>query len=136
MRGAGNTDGGWDKFIAGSLFLVLGVYLLLDSVRVVSGGGGLISGYLCWDRHNMMAQTTSMGVIFVPLFIGIVALAYDMRLKWARWLTGLGFLVIIIEMLSRISFFMNMKSSHLLMILALCAVGLGLIFASYRRSVR
>jgi cadmium resistance protein CadD (predicted permease) len=136
MRGVGNTEGGWDKFIVGSLFMILGVYLLLDSVRVVSGGGGMISGFLCWDRHNMMSQTTSMGIIFVPLFTGIVALAYDVQLKWARWLTGFGFFVIVVEMLSRISFFMNMKSSHFLMILALCAVGLGLIFASYRRSVK
>jgi len=38
MRGAGNTEGGWGKFLAGVALLGIGVYLLLDSVRATTGG--------------------------------------------------------------------------------------------------
>ncbi len=134
MRGAGNTEGGWGQFFIGLALMGIGVYALLDSVRVVSGGAGfftgLLAGGLGW--HDASGMTTSMGIIFVPLFVGIVGMAYDMRLIWARLLTGIGVLVIIVEVLSRIRFFMNMKMSHLLMMLACIAVGFGLILASYR----
>jgi hypothetical protein len=112
----------------------IGVYALLDSVRVVSGGAGFFTGLMLngFGWHGGDGQTTSMGIIFVPLFVGIVGMAYDMRLVWARLLTGIGVLVILVEILSRIRFFMNMKMSHLLMMLACIAVGFGLILASYR----
>jgi len=134
MRGAGNTEGGWGKFFAGVALLGIGVYLLLDSVRVVSGGAGLITGLMLdgFGWHGADGQTTSMGIIFVPLFVGIVGMAYDMKLTWARWLTGIGLVIIIVEILSRVRFFMNMKTSHLVLMLACCAIGLGLILASYR----
>jgi hypothetical protein len=135
MRGSGNTEGGWDKFFIGMLLIGLAVWFLLDSVRVSSAGMGFISGTMCraWGQHaNGYMETTSMGLIFLPLFIGIVALAYDASMKWARWVTGGGVVIIIIEILSRIRFFMNMKTSHLVLLIALGAIGLGLIFASYR----
>lgn len=133
-RGAGNTEGGWEKFFVGSGLLSLGVYMLLDSVRVISGGAGIVSGTIMgvWGNHEAYAMTSSMGVIFIPLFGGLLALAYDVTQKWARWLAGIGLVLIIVEMLSRIRFFMNLKTSHLVLMIGCCAVGLGLVFASYR----
>jgi hypothetical protein len=134
MRGAGNTEGGWGKFFAGVALLGIGVYLLLDSVRVVSGGAGLITGFMLdgFGWHGADGQTTSMGILFVPLFVGIVAMAYDVKLAWARWVAGIGLVILIVEILSRIRFFMNVKTSHLVLMLACSAIGLGLILASYR----
>jgi hypothetical protein len=133
MRGAGNTDGGWGKFICGAALLSLGAYLLLDSVRVVSGGGGWISGAMGRAYgHSQFMETTSMGIIFLPLFIGVVAMAYDVSMKWARWLAGCGLVLIVVEMFSRIRWMMNIKTSHLVMMIGCCAIGLGLILASYR----
>ena len=134
MRGAGNTEGGWEKFIMGGVLLCLGVYMLLDSVRVTSGGYGCVSGLMCRGIGNsQFVETTSMGVIFLPLFVGILAMAYDYSHKWARWLAGIGIVLIIVEMFSRIHWMMNIKTSHLVLMIGSCAIGIGLILASYRK---
>ena len=130
MRGVGNTEGGWDKFSLGIISLGIVVWFFLDSVRFVAGYSGVFSGMM--RNWGTGFETTSMGIIFVPLFVGIIALAYDYSMKWARWLTGIGLTIVIVEILSRIRPMMNVKSSHLILMLICMAVGLGLILASYR----
>lgn len=128
----GGTAGGEGLFLFGGGLCLLGVglYLLLDSVRVVSGDFGALSGML--HRRGGMGQTTSMGIIFVPFFIGAAVLFYDAAKKWAWWVSGFGLFVIIIEILSRIRFVMNIKTTHLLLIFLLIAAGAGLLAKAYR----
>ena len=74
-----------------------------------------------------MMETTSMGIIFVPLLVGIVAISYDASKKWAWYLSGVGIVMIAIEILSRIRFVMDTKVTHLMLMLAMIAIGAGMI---------
>ncbi|YCM46140.1 hypothetical protein V2O64_08925 [Verrucomicrobiaceae bacterium 227] len=82
------------------------------------GGGGM------WE-------TTSMGVIFVPFLAGVMVLFFDAEKKWGWWLAGLGLAMICIEILSRVRFGLNMKTTHLLLVLGMVAAGAGLLARSY-----
>ena len=127
----GGSEGGERSFIAGGGFILfaLGLYLFLDSVQVNSAPFGAISGRL--GRGQGAWQTTSMGIIFVPFFAGIVCLFYDASKKWAWWLAGIGLAVIFVEILSRVRFILNMKTSSLLLVLGMVAAGAGLLARSY-----
>lgn len=110
------------------ILLGLGLYLLLDSVKVVSGAFGLFSGM---GHRGGMGETTSMGIIFVPFILGVAILFFDAGKKWAWWLSGLGLAVIIIEIFSRVRFVMEVKTTHLLLILVMIAAGAGFLMRSY-----
>jgi uncharacterized protein len=109
----------------------LGTYLFFDSVRVGTTQHGLVSGLLGYGSGGYW-ETTSMGIVFVPFFLGVAALFYDSRRNWAWGLTVFGVLVLAVEILSRIQFFLNTKLTHLLGMLALFAAGLGLMIRSFR----
>lgn len=119
------------QFMGGVGLFGLGIYLLLDSVRVTSGGHGWISGAI--GRGGQMFETTSMGIVFVPFVIGVVTLFYDAQKKIGWWLSGLGLAVLLVEIFSRIRFLLDMKTTHLLMILVLIAAGAGFILKSLVR---
>lgn len=128
----GGTEGGETLFLTGGGLSLcgLGLYLLLDSVRVVSGDYGAISGMM--NRRGGMGETTSMGIIFVPFLIGAAVLFYDAAKKWAWWLAASGLAIIVIEILSRIRFVLNMKTTHLLLIFVMISAGAGLLAKAYR----
>lgn len=79
-----------------------------------------------------MMETTSMGIIFVPFFIGVIALFYDARMVWAWILTWIGVAIIVIEIVSRLRFFYEMKSSSFILMIVMFAAGAGLMLRSYR----
>ena len=122
----GGTKGGEGLFFGGLALIGLGVYFFLDSIYVTTGHGGIIGRM--FGRGGQGHETTSMGIVFVPLLIGIGTLFYDARKKWAWWLAGLGLLLIIIESLSRIRFEMNQKTTLLLLMLGMIAAGAGMVF--------
>ena len=130
----GGTEGGETLFLTGGGLTLCGVglYLLLDSVRVVSGDFGAISGMM--NRRGGMGSTTSMGIIFVPFLIGAAVLFYDAAKKWAWWLASAGLAIIVIEILSRVRFVLNMKTTHLLLIFLMIAAGAGFLARAYRTS--
>ena len=72
-----------------------------------------------------------MGLIFVPFLAGVMVLFFDAEKKWAWWLAGLGLAIICIEILSRVRFVLNMKTTHLLLVLGMVAAGAGLLARSY-----
>jgi hypothetical protein len=137
----GGTEGGdaWFLGAAGFLLSAFGLYFFFDSVHVRGGAGGLVSGWI--GRHagggDMgMMQTTSMGLIFVPFFIGVAWLFYDST-KTPGWILmwgGLG--MILIEILSRIRFEFSMKTTHLLLIVVMVAAGVGMMGRSYREDIQ
>lgn len=131
MRGSGGTEGGLGKFAIGFGLSALVTYLFFDSVRVTTAGHGLISGLFGYG-HGGPWETTSMGIIFVPFFLGVVVLFYDARLWWGWVLTYVGIGILAIEILSRIQFLFQMKSTHLLGMIVLFAAGVGLMLRSYR----
>ena len=118
----GGTPGGLSMFLAGSALAAVSAWFFIDSVRVTSFGHGWMSG--------MVGGST--GVVFLPLVVGVIGLFYDARKLWGWVLFGVGFAILIIEILSRLDFFMNLKLSHLLIMLVSFAAGIGLILRSLR----
>ena len=126
MHDPGGTPGGLPKFGLGLLLCAVSLYFFFDSVHVQARGLGWFSGMMGGG------QTTSMGIVFVPFFIGMVALFYDAKKRWAWGLMWTGLAILVIEILSRLHFMMNVKSSHLLIMLVTFAAGAGLMLRSYR----
>jgi hypothetical protein len=132
MRGSGGTEGGTGKFLIGFGLAALALYLFFDSVRVATANLGLFTGLARRHAGGGLLETTSMGIVFVPFFLGVLALFYDARMKWAWVLMWFGVAVLVIEILSRIRFFLNMKTTHLLGMMVLFAAGAALMIRSYR----
>ena len=132
MRGSGGTQGGVPQFTIGFFLAALGTYLFFHSVQVTSAGHGLISGM--GRGRGGLWETTSMGIVFVPLFIGVIALFYDSRMRWAWWLTYLGIGVLAVEIFSRARFLFSMNLIHLIGMIVLFSAGVGLMLRSYRAS--
>ena len=118
----GGSEGGLGMFVAGCALAVVSAWFFVDSVRVTSYGGGWISRY----------TGGSEGIVFLPLLVGVIGLFYDARKIWA-WVVFLaGFAILVIEILSRLDFFFNLKLSHLLIMLVSFGAGIGLILRSLR----
>jgi hypothetical protein len=128
MRGSGGTNGGTGKFLTGFLLAGLATWFFLDSVLVTAGTGWL-SGAM---PFGWWGTTTSTGFLFLPFAIGVIALFYDARKTWAWGLMYLGLAIIVIEILSRVRFMMQMKTSHLLLLITVFAAGVGLMLQSLR----
>ncbi len=120
----GGKEGGEGYFLGGIALFILGLYFFLDSVRVTSGQYGAVSGMIGRGRSGM--ETTSMGIVFLPFLLGIGFLFYDSSKRWGWWLSGAGLVMLVIEMVSRIHFQMNIKTSTFLLIFCLMAAGTGL----------
>ena len=126
----GGRPGGEMTFIVGLLMTAIGVWLFFDSIRLVAGHKGIISGMMGRGGRGL-GQTTSMGVILVPLFAGVVALFMDSTKKWAWGLTWIGLLILVVEILSNFRFHFNVKGSHAILLLLMIAGGIGLMLRSY-----
>lgn len=136
----GGTKGGEGLFLAGLVLSLGGLWFLFDSIRVVNGMQGVISGALHRIGNHgggapgLAGQTTSMGVILVPLFLGIVALFFDAKRTWAWLLMWVGVAILVVEVVSRFRIEYALKGSHALLILGLVGAGVGLMLKSYRTS--
>ena len=128
----GGSDGGTGEFIGGLglLLTALGLYLFLDSVRVTSDGAGMVSS---WLHGGTGWDTASKGIVFLPFFAGVVALFFDSKMRLGWWLLGTGVAIILLEILSRLRFVFDMKTSHLVLILTVFFGGIGLVLRSFRQ---
>ena len=134
MKGSGNTEGGISQFLIGFCLSIVSLYFFFDSVRVTSGGHGFLSSMVQQQFRGGSFETGSAGLVFLPFFIGVIALFYDAAKKWAWWLMYSGLGIIVIEILSRIRFLMNLKSSHLLILIIIFGAGAGMMIRSYRET--
>ncbi len=132
----GGTEGGEAPFFfgLGLVLAALGVYLFLDSVDVTSGGQGSISGWLSGQMGGY--DTTSKGIIFMPLLFGVILLFYNAAWKMGWMLLWVGLALVMVEILSRIRFQFIMKTSHLILMLAMVAAGVGLMLRGLRDGAR
>jgi len=131
-KGSGGTDGGIGEFIVGFLLAAAALYFFFDSVRVSRFGAGMISQGMGGRGGMGMGQTTSMGILFVPFFIGVIGLFYDAKQRWAWVVMWMGVAMLVVEILSSLRFEMNMKMTMLLLMLVMFAAGTGLMLRSYR----
>lgn len=137
----GGTRGGELAFLAGAGLSLLGLWLFFDSVHFTSGHPGLLSTALHGGRPGggggpSWGQTTSMGVLLVPLFVGVAALFFDARRTWAWVLTWIGAAILLIEIVSRMRPEFHVKASHAILMLVLIAGGLGLMLRAYAEDRR
>lgn len=72
-----------------------------------------------------------MGIVLAPLFIGVIALFFDVRRKWGWVLTGLGLVILGVEVVSRFRPVMAIKATHLFLLILMIAGGLGLMLRGY-----
>jgi hypothetical protein len=135
VRGSGGTEGGTGMFGLGVVMAIAAVYIFFDSIRVSTGHAGVVSGMLGGGHgQSRLIETTSMGIVFVPFFLGVFSLFVDARRKWAWVLTYAGIAILAIEVLSRVRFIIDTKLTHFLAMLVLFAAGCALMFRSYRDS--
>ncbi len=127
LENAGGTPGGLNLFVGGAALSAVSAWFFVDSVRVTTYGNGWVSRGL-----GGIGGTGSMGVIFLPFFIGVVGLFYDASKRWGWALMGVGLAVIVIEILSRLRFFLDLKLSHFMIMLISFAAGLGLMLRALR----
>lgn len=129
----GGTQGGELKFLFGAVLAAVGLYLFFDSVRFSSGHHGLVSSAFRGrgGGGGRFAETTSMGIVLVPLFLGIGALFFDAKRTWAWVVTWLGVAVLLIEIVSRVRFYIDSKLSHVIFMMVMIAGGLGLMLKAY-----
>ena len=80
----GGEAGGSIKWLIGFVLAAVGVYFLFNSVHVVSGHHGYISGMMRGGGlGGGMGETTSMGIIFVPFILSMIALFVNAKWKLA-----------------------------------------------------
>jgi hypothetical protein len=132
VRGAGGTPGGTWLFFTGLVLSAVGLWFFLSNVHVVTRDVGLVSGMFSRGMFGGGMPAMSTGIVFAPIFVGLVLLFYDARLKWGWALFYTGLAVIVIEILSRIQFLMSIRTSNLLLMLGMIAAGIGMMLRSFR----
>jgi hypothetical protein len=132
MKGSGGTEGGLGQFAIGFGLAMLALYLFFDSIRVSSGIGMVSRGLFGGRGSGGFWETTSMGIVFMPFFLGVLALFYDAKQKWAWWLMWLGVAVMAVEIISCMRFRFDIKTTHFLGMLTLFAAGAAMMMRSYR----
>ncbi|MFM8892731.1 MAG: hypothetical protein ACKOTB_14135 [Planctomycetia bacterium] len=132
VRGAGGTPGGTWLFFFGLTLAAAGLWFFLSNVHVVTRDVGAFSGAFSRGLFGGGMPAASTGIVFAPIFIGLVILFYDARLKWGWALFYTGLAIIVIEILSRIQFLMQMRTSNLLLMMGMVAAGIGMMLRSFR----
>ncbi len=125
LENAGGTRGGLGTFALGAVLSGASAWFFVDSVRVVTYGNG-------WISRGFGGGTGSAGIVFLPIFIGCVALFYDASKTWAWALFGIGGAIIVVEILSKLNFWFNLKLSHFMIMLISFAAGIGLMLRALR----
>lgn len=131
VRGAGGTPGGTWIFFLGLVLAASGLWFFLSNVHVMTEPFGMVSGML-GRGFGVAGPAMSTGIVFAPIFLGLVLLFYDAKLKWGWALFYVGLALIMIEILSRIRFQMGMPVSNLLLMLGMIAAGIGMMLRSFR----
>ncbi len=128
----GGSQGGEVKFLIGLLLTAGGLWLFFDSVHFTTAQHGWISGAMRGRQDGAgLGQTTSMGIVLIPLFIGVAALFFDAKRAWAWIVTIIGIAVLIVEIVSRFRPQFQVKGTHAVIMLVLMAGGLGMMLRAY-----
>ena len=122
-RGAGGRPGGIPQFLLGTAMTVGGLYLLLNSLQVVSWFGGRMFG--------VGGLSVTSGMIMIPFIIGVMIIFYDAD-KWYGWLLAVGSLVaLIVGAIASVEFrFTRMTAFDFIVLLVLLFGGIGLVVRS------
>ena len=127
MQGAGGTNGGIGQFFIGLVMMIIGFYLLLNSITVTSSFG---LGYrlYSWGGYSMTS-----GMVMFPFIFGIGIVFYNSK-NPLGWLLSIGAIIALIAgVIASIRFnFRSMSAFDLITILVLAIGGLGLFIRSLK----
>jgi uncharacterized protein len=122
-RGAGGTPGGVAEFFFGLILAGIGGYLLFDRVQVNTYGSS------AWG----FGGTSTFGITLIPTLLGVGMLFFNGKSKLAWILFVGGLLFIVAGIIARMDIHFHRTSLfQTIVMLALIAGGLGLIFRSLR----
>lgn len=127
MNGAGGTEGGVGRFFGGLAMLIVGLYLLLQSISVTTGFG------MGTSLMSFRGYGVTSGMIMIPLVIGVGMLFYDGK-NIIGWVLSCGSLLAMIAgVIASIRFRMvGLSAFDLITMLVLIAGGTGILLSSLR----
>lgn len=105
------------QLFAGLALLVLGMFLFVSRVSVSTGMGYRLGGY-----------QLSGGLIVLPLILSLIWLVVKYESIWPKFATGVSLAFIILAIVANTRFyFTNESLFNYLIMLAMIAIGVGLI---------
>ncbi len=120
FRGAGGTPGGLGEFLIGLLMILIGGYLFIDRVTVMSG---------YWQVYGYNA----FGLSLIPLLFGVGWLFFDGRAIFGWLLTVSSLILIVVGIIANLHLYFNPTSlTGTFIMLGLIAGGVGLVARSLR----
>lgn len=127
MRGAGGTEGGAGLFLIGLTMMVVGFYLLLNSIVVNVGFG------FGMRMFGVGGISVTSGMVMIPFIAGVIFIFYNSK-NPIGWLLAIGSLAALFAgVLVNTQFrFQRMSAFDLITILVLAFGGLGLFLRSLR----
>lgn len=131
MEGAGGTKGGIAEFFTGLMMMVLGFYMLLDSILSQVNIGSTMRLYGLHIMGKYYAVTT--GMLLVPFIFGI-GMVFSNSKNWVGWTCVIApFFLLLIGFIIRFNIsFRYISSFEMLVIMVLSVGGLGLFIRSFR----
>jgi hypothetical protein len=121
FQGPGGTPGGLGTFFGGLALAVVGGYLIMNQVQVVT------NGYWGWFGNN------TFGLTLIPLIIGVVVLFINAKSIIGWILAGGGLLIIFAGVLAHLNiYFQRTSLFNTILMFTLFAAGLGLMARSFR----
>lgn len=127
MRGAGGTPGGEWSFFVGVTMMIVGFYLLLNSIIVnTQFGFGM-------RMYGIGGFGITSGMIMIPFIIGVMLIFYNSKNYIGWFIAGGSLLALIAGVIANINFnFRQMTAFDLIVIFVLSFGGLGLFLRSLR----
>lgn len=108
--------------VIGAIILAIGVFILSRKIVVTSG----FLGYTLWGFHM------GFGLIVLPLIFGIVWLFYNPKSIWAKILSVLGVIFILVSVIMNTGIHLvSMTLYDYILIIGLIAAGIGLLLRYY-----
>jgi hypothetical protein len=122
IRNVGGTPGGTRTFFLGLVMMIIGGYLLFDNVQVHGGW---------WNWRGIGGYGQSFGITLIPLLLGIGILFVNGKSFVGRFLTGGGFLLIVVGIIANLNIHFRQTSLFNTLVMLVCLVGgIGLIVRS------
>jgi hypothetical protein len=102
--------------------MIIGGYLLFDNVQVHGGW---------WNWRGIGGYGQSFGITLIPLLLGIGILFVNGKSFVGRFLTGGGFLLIVVGIIANLNIHFRQTSLFNTLVMLVCLVGgIGLIVRS------
>lgn len=108
--------------VIGAILLAIGLFILSRKIMVTSG----FFGYTLWGFHM------GFGLVIFPLIFGIIWMFYNPKSIWAKILSILGAIFIIVSTIMNTGIhLMAMSLYDYIIIVGMIAAGIGLLFRYY-----